>query len=68
LAHLDIGTGEKQVSMQLAEQIAPLVLDLMKDRAIIISDQEIEGWSYMLIQPLESIPKDRIFIYQVAKK
>jgi hypothetical protein len=67
LAHLDIGTGEKQESMRLAEQVAPTVLDLMKDGAIIISDQEVESWSYMIIQPPLSIPKGRIFIYQVAK-
>jgi hypothetical protein len=53
--------------MRLAEQVAPTVLDLMKDGAIIISDQEVESWSYMIIQPPLSIPKGRIFIYQVAK-
>ncbi|MDC1171390.1 class I SAM-dependent methyltransferase [Alphaproteobacteria bacterium] len=67
LAHLDIGTGEKQESMRLAEQVAPTVLDLMKDGAIIISDQEVENWSYMIIQPPLSIPRGRIFIYQVTK-
>ena len=66
LAHLDIGTGEKQASQQLAEQIGPLVLGLMKRESIIVSDQELTAWSYMRIDPPLNIPKDRIFIYNLV--
>ena len=66
LAHLDIGTGEKKASKQLAEQIGPLVLSLMKRESIIVSDQELTAWSYMRIDPPLNIPKDRIFIYNLV--
>ena len=66
LAHLDIGTGEKQASQQLAEQIGPLVLGLMKRQSIIVSDQELTAWSYMRIDPPLNIPRDRIFIYKLV--
>lgn len=66
LAHLDIGTGEKQASQQLAEQIGPLVLGLMKRESIIVSDQELTAWSHMRIDPPLNIPKDRIFIYNLV--
>ena len=66
LAHLDIGTGEKQASQQLAEQIGPLVLGLMKRESIIVSDQELTTWSYMRIDPPLNIPRDRIFIYNLV--
>ena len=66
LAHLDIGTGEKQASQQLAEQIGPLVLGLMKRESIIVSDQELTAWSYMRIDPPLNIPRDRIFIYNLV--
>ena len=66
LAHLDIGTGEKQASQQLAEQIGPLVLSLMKRGSIIVSDQELLACSYMRIDPPLNIPKDRTFIYNLS--
>jgi hypothetical protein len=66
LAHLDIGTGEKKASQQLAEQIGPLVLGLMKRESIIVSDQELTTWSYMRIDPPLNIPRDRIFIYNLV--
>ena len=66
LAHLDIGTGEKRASQQLAEQIGPLVLGLMKRESIIVSDQELTTWSYMRIDPPLNIPRDRIFIYNLV--
>ena len=66
LAHLDIGTGEKQASQQLAEQRGPLVLGLMKRESIIVSDQELTTWSYMRIDPPLNIPRDRIFIYNLV--
>ena len=66
LAHLDIGTGEKQASQQLAEQIGPLVLGLMKRESIIVSDQELTAWSHMRIEPPSNIPTGRIFIYNLV--
>ena len=65
LAHLDIGTGEKEKSVQLAQHIAPSLLKLLKPKAIIISDQEMNAWSAMLIEPLLNIPRGRIFVYQM---
>jgi hypothetical protein len=65
LAHLDIGTGEKKESVQLAQHIAPSILKLLKPNAIIISDQEVNAWSAMLIEPLLNIPRGRIFVYQM---
>ena len=66
LAHLDIGTGEKKASQQLAEQIGPLVLSLMKRGSIIVSDQELISCSHIRIDPPLNIPKGRTFIYNLA--
>ena len=66
LAHLDIGTGEKKASQQLAEQIGPLVFSLMKRESIIVSDQELTAWSHMRIEPPSNISRDRIFIYNLV--
>ena len=66
LAHLDIGTGEKKASKQLAEQIGPLVLRLMKRESIIVSDQELISCSHIRIDPPLNIPKGRTFIYNLA--
>ena len=66
LAHLDIGTGEKKASQQLAEQIGPLVLSLMKQGSIIVSDQELISCSHIRIDPPLNIPKGRTFIYNLA--
>ena len=66
LAHLDIGTGEKKASKQLAEQIGPLVLRLMKRESIIVSDQELISCSHIRIDPPLNIPKDRAFIYNLV--
>ena len=66
LAHLDIGTGEKKASKQLAEQIGPLVLSLMKRESIIVSDQELIFCSHIRIDPPLNIPKGRTFIYNLA--
>ena len=65
LAHLDIGTGEKKASKQLAEQIGPLVLSLMKRESIIVSDQELISCSHIRIDPPLNIPKGRTFIYNL---
>ena len=66
LAHLDIGTGEKKASKELAEQIGPLVLSLMKRESIIVSDQELIFCSHIRIDPPLNIPKGRTFIYNLA--
>ena len=66
LAHLDIGTGEKKASKELAEQIGPLVLSLMKRESIIVSDQELISCSHIRIDPRLNIPKDRTFIYNLV--
>ncbi len=66
LAHLDIGTGIKADSERLASGIAPLILDLMRPEAIIISDQEIAEWKHIRLILPNNIRKSRIYLYQVT--
>jgi hypothetical protein len=64
LAHLDIGTGVKADSTSLAERIAPLVTKLLAPGALVISDQEIAGWSETRLANPAAIPTGRIHLYR----
>jgi hypothetical protein len=64
LAHLDIGTGVKADSTRLAESIAPLVARLLAPGALVISDQEIAGWSHARLANPSAIPAGRIHLYR----
>ncbi len=64
LAHLDIGTGVKADSVRLAEHIAPLCRQLLAPGALVVSDQEIAGWSGTLLVNPDGIPEGRIYLYR----
>lgn len=67
LAHLDIGTGDKEASIALARQIAPLVDQLLQDGAVVVSDQPVDlpGWEPAPLP--DGIKPGRIFLYQVRR-
>ena len=65
LAHLDIGSGRKGDSLDLAQQIAPLVKKLLRPQAIIISDQEIEVWKKNALGLPAGIEAKRIHLYRL---
>lgn len=64
LAHLDVGTGVKADSIRLADRIAPLVTRLLAPGALVISDQEIAGWSDARLANPPTIPTGRIHLYR----
>ena len=65
LAHLDIGTGEKNNSLTLAREIAPFVEKLLLPKAIIISDQEVQRWVLKKLPLPAGIAQDKIYIYRL---
>jgi S-adenosyl-L-methionine methyltransferase len=43
LAHLDAGTGDATANRALAAELTPLILPLLCDRAVLVSDPEIDS-------------------------
>jgi hypothetical protein len=66
LAHLDIGTGEKQTSIALAAEIAPLVDALLADGAVVVSDQPVELPRWKDAPLPDGISPGRIHLYRIA--
>ena len=64
-AHLDIGTGEKNKSLALAQDIAPLIEKLLLPNAIIISDQEVQRWVLNKMPLPAGVSQDKIYIYRL---
>ena len=65
LAHLDIGTGEKNTSLALAKNIAPFIEKLLCVNAIVVSDQEVERWRSYKLQLPGGISENRIHLYRL---
>ena len=66
LAHLDIGTGEKEASIALAAQIAPLVDALLADGAAVVSDQPVTLPRWTAADLPEEIKPGRIHLYRIG--
>tara|TARA_B100001123_G_scaffold345842_1_gene393931 strand:+ start:1288 stop:1791 length:504 start_codon:yes stop_codon:yes gene_type:complete len=65
LTHCDIGTGDKNASLELAEWLGGALKPLLAPGAIVVSDQKIlvPGWIPL---PLPSgVPNDRYFMARV---
>ena len=65
LAHVDIGTGEKNTSLALASKIAPSIEKLLCAGAIIVSDQQVDRWDPHKIPLPGGISKNRIHLYRL---
>ena len=65
LAHLDIGTGQKNTSLALAIKIAPCIEKLLCVNAIVVSDQEVERWRSYKLQLPGGISENRIHLYRL---
>jgi len=64
LAHCDIGTGDKEQSVALAELIAPVLNNLLQSGGYVVSDQPFPypGWE---MQPLpDGVAEGRYHIYR----
>lgn len=66
LAHLDIGTGEKQASIALAAEIAPLVDALMADEAVVVSDQPVDLPRWQPAPLPDGVRPGRIHLYRIG--
>jgi len=66
LAHLDIGTGDKQASIALAAEIAPLVDALLADGAVVVSDQPVVLPRWTNAPLPEGITPGRIHLYRIG--
>ena len=65
LAHLDIGTGQKNTSLALASKIAPCMEKLLCVNAIVVSYQEVERWRSYKLQLPGGISENRIHLYRL---
>ena len=65
IAHLDIGTGNKDQSVALVTRAAPMIADLLASGAILVSDQPIESIAGLIPLPLpDGIADGRIHMLQ----
>ena len=66
LAHLDIGTGDKEASIALAAEIAPLVDNLLADGAVVVSDQPVMLPRWTAAPLPAGIKSGRIHLYKIG--
>ena len=66
LAHLDIGTGDKEASIALAAEIAPLVDSLLANGAVVVSDQPVALPRWTSAALPEGIKPGRIHLYRIG--
>ncbi len=65
VAHLDIGTGDREASSALATRAAPMVLQLMASGGVVVSDQNLDGQAGLAPLPLpDGVDPGRIFLYE----
>lgn len=65
LAHLDIGTGDKQASMDLVSRAAPGILALLRPGAVVVSDQPMPDHPALEPLPLpDGIEPGRIHVHR----
>jgi hypothetical protein len=62
LVHADVGSGDVAASRALARAIAPLLVPLMKQGAIVVSDQPIEDPALASIRLPPDVDPDRYFM------
>jgi hypothetical protein len=64
LANMDIGTGDEAASQRLAAQMAPLVLQLLKPGAVLISDQPVASAELAALNLPAGIKPGRYFLHR----
>ena len=66
LAHCDIGTGDKRLSLELAALLAPALAGLLMPGAVVVSDQpmEIPGAGPLALP--EGVKEGRYFLYRMG--
>ena len=65
LAHMDIGTGDKEESVSLSRRAAPMVADLLVSGGVAVSDQPLDGVEAFTALPLpEGVKPGRIYLYE----
>lgn len=64
LAHLDIGTGDKEQSMALVRRAAPMIAEFLVEGGVLVSDQPIDGVPGLAPLSLpDGIPSGRIHMF-----
>jgi multidrug efflux pump subunit AcrA (membrane-fusion protein) len=67
VAHLDIGTSDKDQSIALVARAAPMIAGLLAEGAVLVSDQPVEGVPSLIPLPLpDGIAAGRIHMLQRA--
>lgn len=64
LVHADTGTGDKSASLALARVLAPLVIPLMRQGALLASDQPFEDAALQAIGLPAGVPPGRYHLYR----
>jgi hypothetical protein len=65
LAHMDIGTGDKEESVSLSQRAAPMVATLLAPGGVVVSDQPLDGVDAFRPLPLpDGVKPGRIYLYE----
>lgn len=63
LAHLDIGSGDKQESIKLAASISGAIVKLMAPGGVVLSDQPLVGDAFDILPLPDGVQEGRYFMY-----
>jgi S-adenosylmethionine-dependent methyltransferase len=66
LAHFDIGTGEAAASRALAASLAPLIVPLLRQGAIIVSEPPLEIVGWRALDLPDGVRPGRYHLYRVV--
>ncbi len=64
LAHLDAGTGDAAANAALAAQLAPLIVPLLRQGAVLASDQALDSRALEALALPDGVAADRYHLYR----
>ena len=66
LAHMDIATGEIEVSLALAAALAPLLAPLLRLGAVVVSEPPLAVAGWVALPPPQSVGAGRYHLYRAS--
>jgi hypothetical protein len=64
LAHFDAGTGDEAANRTLATHLRPLILPLLCEGAVLVTQQAMDGEGLEVVQLPEGVPTGRYCLYR----
>ncbi len=66
LAHFDAGTGDAAGNLRLAARLRPLILPLLREGAVLATQQAMDGPGLAALPLPEGVPEGRYYLYRRA--